>query len=548
MNRAKFTAVVAIVLLGLIQAAPALAKKGCPKLKFDPDPADFGKVPIGQSKSVTVTVTNSSATESADVAGISANPAGVFSVDTAKTTCTTGEFKPGAKCSLVLICTPAKEKKYKGSGGFAIDGCPAEEVKLRCDGVAPVGTPTPTPTKTPTPTSTPTPSGSTTPTATATRTATTTPTPTKTVTPSPTVTTTPKATPTATSTSSASASPTATATATPGIGLWVTSNTGVSSNVTLYPLPIGSGPNISPLITIMGTNTQLAIPDAIALDSSGNIYVGNGSFMFSDITVFPPGSNGNATPSQDIFGNMTGLDGVYGLTLDSTGKHIYTANVASNTCQGNGAILIFPSSGTGNVAPGSAIECLTNPPGDMTSLFQPSGVALDGSGNIYVVSQGGPYINIYSAGSSGNATPSGMIACITPMQGGTCTTDLTQLGVPYGITLDPKGNIYVTNDGSTAVPGFSVTIYGAGSSGDVAPLETIAGGSTGLNHPEGIALDSKGNIYVANLEGFSVTVYPPFNGSTFVGTVNQAPIATVNTGFVSNSPSGVAIGPFTPPP
>ena len=545
MNRAKFYAVVAIALLGLIQATPALAKKGCPKLKFEPDPADFGKVPVGQSKSVTVTVTNSSATESADVRGISANPA-VFGVDTVNTTCMPGEFKPGATCKLVLTCTPAKEKKYKGSAGFAIDGCPAEEVKLKCDGVAPVETPTPTPTKTPTPTLTPTatPSSSTTSTATATRTATATPTPTKTATSTPTVT----ATPTATSTSSSSVTPTATATATPGIGLWVTSNTGVASNVTLYPLPIGSNPNISPLITIMGANTQLAIPDAIALDSGGNIYVGNGSFMFSDITVFPPGSNGNATPSQDIFGNMTGLDGVYGLTLDSTGKHIYTANVASNTCQGSGAILIFPSSGTGNIAPSSAIECLTNPPGDMTLLFQPSGVALDGTGNIYVVSQGGPYINIYSAGSTGNAMPSGMIACITPMQGGTCMTNLTQLGAPYGITLDPKGNIYVTNDGSTAVPGFSVTIYGAGSSGNVAPLETIAGDKTGLNQPEGIALDSKGNIYVANLEGFSVTVYPPFNGSTFVGTVNQAPIATVNTGLVSNSPSGVAIGPFTPPP
>jgi len=31
-----------------------------------------------------------------------------------------------------------------------------------------------------------------------------------------------------------------------------------------------------------------------------------------------------------------------------------------------------------------------------------------------------------------------------------------------------------------------------------------------------------------------------------VGTVNQAPIATINTGFVGNSPTGLAVGPFTP--
>src|SRR5208282_211668 len=125
---------------------------------------------------------------------------------------------------------------------------------------------------------------------------------------------------------------------------------------------------------------------------------------------------------------------------------------------------------------------------------------------------------------------------------GTCV-DMTQLGAPQGIVLDSAENIYVTNQGGSPpnAPGFSVTIYGAGSSGNVAPLETIMGSNTGLNVPQGITLDSAGNIYVANQIGNTVTVYPPF-GSTFVGTLNLAPIATVNAA----GPTGLTIGPFEP--
>ena len=47
-----------------------------------------------------------------------------------------------------------------------------------------------------------------------------------------------------------------------------------------------------------------------------------------------------------------------------------------------------------------------------------------------------------------------------------------------------------------------------GSNGNVAPTATIGGSNTGLSGPEGIALDSGGNIYVADANAASVFVYP----------------------------------------
>jgi hypothetical protein len=55
------------------------------------------------------------------------------------------------------------------------------------------------------------------------------------------------------------------------------------------------------------------------------------------------------------------------------------------------------------------------------------------------------------------------------------------------------GRLYVTN-----VPGESITVYPAGANGSTNPIVTIHGEHTGLYSPTAIAFDSSGNIYVAN--------------------------------------------------
>jgi hypothetical protein len=388
------------------------------------------------------------------------------------------------------------------------------------------------------------------------------------------------------------------------LALWVTSGgvgPGNVNQVTAYPLPIGSNPDITPAVTIVGQfnsqctaagmpfpcctgsmagtcvdNTGLAIPSAVALDSSGNIYVGNASSTNSSITVYAPGSNGNATPIRTIAGSNTMLLIPRGLAL--AGGNIYTANVGNTMSEGGaGAVLVFPATGNGNIPPTACIFTPKKFGAIATDIVTPYGIVLDlGAANIYVADPSGPWIlDFGTIGVAGNCPldvmPNSMIACLTGIQGGTCDPSTSQLGYPYGITMDPNGNIYVTSDEDREgnnVP--SILIYAPGSANNATPLETIQGqfnhdctaagvpyacctgdltgtcvDNTQLNTPQGITLDSSGNIYVANLN-FTITVYPPFTSSTFVGTVNQAPIATINTGFVGNSPTGLAVGPFTP--
>lgn len=165
--------------------------------------------------------------------------------------------------------------------------------------------------------------------------------------------------------------------------------------------------------------------------------------------------------------------------------------------------------------------------GSNTGLVNPAGIALDSASNIYVTNQSNASVTVYPAGSSGNVAPMATISGAS-----------TGLLNPFGIALDSANRIYVANGLGTTTP--SVTVYAAGSNGNVAPMATIAGSLTGLADPSGIVVDPTGRIYVGNENS------PSLNGIVTVYAVgangNVAPIRTVagsNTGF-ANGVYGVA--------
>ncbi len=80
----------------------------------------------------------------------------------------------------------------------------------------------------------------------------------------------------------------------------------------------------------------------------------------------------------------------------------------------------------------------------------------------------------------------------------------------------------------------SVLVFPLSANGNTAPLRTITGAQTGLSQPIGVAMDSQGNLYVANRGGSTVTVYAPMaNG-------NVAPLRTL-TATTMGAPEGLAM-------
>lgn len=247
----------------------------------------------------------------------------------------------------------------------------------------------------------------------------------------------------------------------------------------------GASGDATPIATIGGGNSgPLLAPSGIALDHAGNIYV-TAYDGYPGIVVYAAGSTGNATPTTRIFSYENGPYSPTGITLDGAGN-IYVAD------PGDRSIRVFWAGASGAAIPRAVIS------GGNTGLL-PHGIALDRAGNIYVTNVGSdPYVNlagnritVFAAGANGNVVPMSTIA-----------GDNTGLDEPTGIAVDGAGNMYVANGGSNA----SITVYAAGATGNATPIATIAGVNTGLAIPEGLVLDDAGNIYVANQRG-GITVY-----------------------------------------
>ncbi len=185
--------------------------------------------------------------------------------------------------------------------------------------------------------------------------------------------------------------------------------------------------------------------------------------------------------------------------VDSTGN-IYVANSSILNEHDKNNIVIFSAGSAGKAKPISTIA------GDATELNgYIAAVAMDKGGNIFAGHLGhdesgysptpshtpcvpgepaGAYdaaITAYPGGTSGNVKPVAVI-------GGPCT----RIKSPLSLAVDSKGNLYVANGGS------EIVVFPPHRSGNVKPSAVIVGPSTGLTGAVSIALDAKDNLSVLN--------------------------------------------------
>jgi trimeric autotransporter adhesin len=235
------------------------------------------------------------------------------------------------------------------------------------------------------------------------------------------------------------------------------------------------------------TSASLNGPFGIALDSSGNLYIadnqngrvrkvsggiittvaGNGVIGFS-------GDGGPATAAS--------LSGPSAVALDAAGD-LYIADFSSNRVRevSNGIITTVAGNG------GEVFSC-DDGVATSANLHGPRDIALDSAGNLYIADEGNN--------------------CIREVTAGIITTVVNSLYAPQGVIVDSKGDLYISDsfdqrilrvlkEAPTVVAGGN----GEGFAGD-GGLAT----SAQLAFPSAIALDSNGNLYIADSANYRVRV------------------------------------------
>ena len=201
---------------------------------------------------------------------------------------------------------------------------------------------------------------------------------------------------------------------------------------------------------------------AVAFDSKGQLFVS--AFLpegGSAVEVFAPGANGCVKPKRTISDEG-------GLAIDSNNL-LYVANSKTAT------IDIFPAGSSTMQAQIGGSNTGLGAPG--TSALPGDTVAVDASRNVYVFDTKTATISEFAAGATGNVAPIRTISgSNTGLSGGN--------GFSFGLAVSKtSGEIFVSNPGSNAILGFAAT-----ASGNVAPIQTIAGSATGLGDPLGLAV------------------------------------------------------------
>jgi sugar lactone lactonase YvrE len=303
------------------------------------------------------------------------------------------------------------------------------------------------------------------------------------------------------------------------------------------------------------TDAMLASPVGLAIDSSGNLYIadtGNNRVrkVTKDgiITTFA-GNGGSVYVGDGGPAAAAGVPSPMAVAVDPVGN-VYVSDI-NRVTGSNGHVrkisldgkIATLAGGPTNVFPATGMPAIS-------AGLSPTGIAVDGAGNLYIAdSASGLLLRV---GPDGIITVLGLRKGVNAGRGGfSCVPGgdggpVSAANVCYlnGLAVDGAGNLYLT-DGNlireVTTDGIIQTLAGTGN------LSNVADGIPAISsylQPFSVAVDSTGNLYVAEavrndvrrtLPDKTITTVVANNVFGFTGDGGPATLATIS------SPGGLAL-------
>ncbi len=130
------------------------------------------------------------------------------------------------------------------------------------------------------------------------------------------------------------------------------------------------------------------------------------------------------------------------------------------------------------------------------------GQALDSAGNLYIADSGNSVVRKVDAHTQIITTVAGNNGWDYKGDGGPATS--AALNYPWGLALDPTGNLYIADANNNvvrkvdAVDGTISTVAGGNNAGGNYSGDHDLATKAGLDYPTGVVLDAAGNLYIAD--------------------------------------------------
>jgi len=251
-------------------------------------------------------------------------------------------------------------------------------------------------------------------------------------------------------------------------------------------------------VSTVGANLNLGLnrPSSVAVDSTGAIYINDRGNHHVLKVAADQLSVSIVQPSV--------LTHPYNIALDSS-DNLYVVSFVGNT-----VMMVSPDGSVISTVAGNGTSGLPSNgdggPATFAELNNPTDIALDSTGNLYISENYTNTIRMVTSADTGNIiyTVAGNKSLGYSGDNGLATS--ASLHLPSGLVVDGNGNLYFADMGNNRVRkvsavasrgGTITTVAGtgtAGYSGDSIPAITAQ-----LNQPSAVAVDSSANLYIADL-------------------------------------------------
>ena len=260
-----------------------------------------------------------------------------------------------------------------------------------------------------------------------------------------------------------------------------------------------------------GSAARFNQPHGVAVDTVGNVYVADaGNHTVRKITAEGVVTTIAGTPgswgSIDGTGRAARFNTPHGLTVDSAGT-IYVADTYGNTIRkiASGGVVTTLAGSAGN-------RGNVDGTGTAARFYYPTAIAADGAGNLFVADSEMHTIR--------KVSPAGEVTTVAGLAGTRGSSDgvgsAARFSEPSGVAVDGDGNVYVGDTRNSTIrkispDGAVSTLAGVAQQGGVTDG---SGSAARFADPQGVAVAADGTIYVADSRNHLIRAVTPAGAVT----------------------------------